>query len=189
MSAPRFGGCDACEGRCCRQYIVPVTCADVHGISRALALAPERFALLVPDPDDEAAGIRLAAGGPAFTIILDKRDPITERPPCVFLMELSDGTGRCGIYRHRPRVCRTFPAVLRDGGTAILPDIPCSEDSWNMDQPWWRVELLRGEREQALHRMVVAAWNGAVDADAATERTPADFFRFAMEMCDRQGAG
>jgi Fe-S-cluster containining protein len=189
MSGQGFGGCGACEGRCCRQYIVPVTCADVHGISRALALAPEQFALLVPESEQEPAGIRLAAGGPTFTIILDKREPMTERPPCVFLMEFPDGTGRCGIYRHRPRACRTFPAALRDGGLAILPDIPCTTDSWDlgsMDQPWWRTELLHGETEQALHRIVVAGWNGAVDA--ATERTPSDFFRFAMETCDRLDA-
>jgi Fe-S-cluster containining protein len=189
MSASGFGGCGTCEGRCCRQYVVPVTCSDVHAVSRALALAPERFALLVPQPEEEPAGIRLAAGGPTFTIILDKREPASERPPCVFLMEFSDGTGRCGIYPHRPRVCRTFPAAFHDGRVALQPEIICAAGSWNpasMEQPEWRTELLCGEMEQALHRTVVAAWNESVDAGAPTEQTPADFFRFAMDACDRQ---
>jgi Fe-S-cluster containining protein len=188
MSASGFGGCGTCGGRCCRQYVVPVTCSDVHAISRELAIAPEQFALLVPQAEEEPAGIRLAAGGPTLTIVLDKREPMNEQPPCVFLMEFPDGTGRCGIYRHRPRVCRTFPAVLHDGRVALQPDIICAAGSWgpaSMDQPEWRLELDRAEVEQALHRTVVAAWNDSVPAGAATERTPADFFRFVMDACDR----
>jgi Fe-S-cluster containining protein len=187
MSAPEFGGCASCDGRCCRRYIVPLTCSDVHVISRALALAPEQFTMLVPEAGDEANGIRLSAGGPSFSMVLEKRDPASEQPPCVFLMELPDGTGRCGVYAHRPRVCRTFPAVLRHGGVSIRPDVVCPAGSWNlarMDLPSWRTELLRCEVEQALHRIVVARWNRTVDA-GGKDREPVEFFRFAMELGDR----
>lgn len=184
MSTPEFGGCATCEGRCCRRYLVPVTCSDVHAIARALGLAPERFAALVPDAGSEEAGIRLTADGPGFSIVLERRESA-----CVFLMELPDGGGRCGVYANRPLLCRTFPAALREGRVILLEDIPCAPGSWGtarMDDPSWRTALLRHEREQRLHRDVVAAWNASVEAgDQGPSPAPADFFRFAMERCDR----
>ncbi|MBO0687427.1 MAG: YkgJ family cysteine cluster protein [Candidatus Dormibacteraeota bacterium] len=180
-----FGGCLDCDGRCCRRYLVPLTCSDVHLVSRALALSPEQFVTLVPQAEEEPAGIRLSAAAPPFAMVLQRREPISEHPPCIFLMELPGGTARCGVYAHRPRVCRTFPARLRQDGMEIQSEIPCSAGSWKlarMDLPRWRNELIRSEMEQALHRIVVARWNAAL---GGADATPADFFRFAMALCDR----
>lgn len=184
MDAPEFGGCATCEGRCCREYLVPLTCLDVHRLARALALPPERFALLVPD--DEPSSIRLTAGGPGFAIVLDKREPQRDRASCVFLMELADGTGRCGVYADRPRACRTFPTTLERGALALMPGIVCGPGSWDlsrMDVAAWRDAHSAAETEQKLHQAVVAAWNASLGpADA---HAPSDFFRFALERCER----
>ncbi|MBO0687403.1 MAG: YkgJ family cysteine cluster protein [Candidatus Dormibacteraeota bacterium] len=181
---PEFGGCADCNGRCC-QYLVPLTCSDVQVVSRALALAPEQFVTLLPQAEEEPAGIRLSAGEPPFTMVLEQREPINEQPRCIFLLELPDGTARCGVYAHRPRLCRTFPASLQQGGVAVRSEIPCSAGSWNlarMDLPWWRTELIRSEMEQAFHEIVVARWNATL---GGADATPSDFFRFATAACDR----
>lgn len=182
-----FGGCATCEGRCCRQYVVPVTCLDVHDLSRALALAPEQFAALVSDPETETDGIKLQAGGPGLSLVLHRHQHADDRQSCVFLVELPDGTGRCGVYAHRPSVCRTYPTAFHHGSVAIRPDVMCPKGSWNlaaMDLPSWRLGLLAFEMNHALHRIVVARWNELVDAGHSKHPTAAGFFRFAMGACD-----
>ena len=180
-----FGGCADCEGRCCRQYLVPLTCFDVHALARALVLHPEQFAELVPDADPD--GIRLEPGGPTFSIVLARRDPAAERPPCVFLMELPGGAARCGVYADRPLACRAFPMTPSAGGAAVLPDIPCPAGSWEpdaLDPSGWSPTLRRAASEGEAHRRVVASWNKRVDAGTGAA-SPSGFFEFAIAACDR----
>jgi Fe-S-cluster containining protein len=181
-----FGGCTGCEGRCCRQYLVPLTCLDVHALSRALALAPERFAELVPDADPD--GIRFEPGGETFSIVLVRRDPAAERPPCVFLMELPGGAARCGVYADRPLACRAFPMTPSAGGVAVLPGVPCPPGSWERAVHAWAPTLRRAASEAEAHRRIVASWNARVDAGTA-EATPSGFFGHAMAACDTPAPG
>ena len=44
---------------------------------------------------------------------------------CVFWMPFGETSGRCGIYAHRPQVCRTYPATLVDGEVARRDDVLC----------------------------------------------------------------
>lgn len=178
-----FGGCTGCEGRCCRQYLVPLTCLDVHALSRALALDPERFAELVPDDDPD--GIRFEPVGQTFSIALARPDAAAERPPCVFLMELPGGAARCGVYADRPLACRAFPMTAAAGGVAVLPGIPCPAGSWERAAlDGWSPTLRRAAEEAEAHRRIVAAWNARVDAGTAGAATPSAFFDHAMAAGD-----
>ena len=83
---------------------------------------------------------------------------------------LADGQGRCGIYPHRPLVCRTYPARLHHGSVDVRDDAMCPPGAWNisgMDLPAWRMSLLRMELEWALYARVVERWNAFVASGPA----------------------
>jgi Fe-S-cluster containining protein len=184
--------CSGCNARCCYDYVVPVTGGDAYRISRGTGLAFEQFLVALPEAEATAHGFRLSEPATTYTLLLNKQPSRRKSKACVFLMELGEGCGRCGIYAFRPLVCQTFPAVLHHGSVDLRPDRACPQGVWNvaaMHLPAWRSELLRMHMESALYAMVVERWNGIVDAlPEGQSRRLALYFSFVMQTYSRIAA-
>lgn len=150
-----YGGCATCEGRCCREYVVPVSGHDIVELAGATGLRPEQFVVLLRDSELAAGppggdGVRLVADGPLLSMVLDKKHGSDERAPCVFLINMRSGRSRCGVYAHRPVVCAAFPFEFRHGSIAPREDAVCGAESWYiaaLDLPAKRAQVLRTEAE------------------------------------------
>lgn len=169
--APNLNGavsaCATCGARCCHEYTVTVTGYDVWMIAKGLRLAPRQFLQYFPARVDAADAFRLDQGDARFDIALDK--VAEERPhrPCVFLVELPGGGGRCGIHSHRPHVCQTYPAYLDHGVVALRYDVMCPTGAWKlsrMDVAAWREQMQDFVVQRDLYEQVVRCWNARVEA-------------------------
>ena len=143
MSETPHNPCATC-GRCCRSYVVPVCGHDIWQICRAQRLSPASFLLAAPQPEPDPEGFRLERDGPTFYVVLDKQGRFTIKQRCVFLVTLGGGHERCGIYDHRPIVCRTYPMNLMASVVSPRPDLLCPPDSWPDEvirRPAWRATL------------------------------------------------
>lgn len=155
--------CARCTQGCCRDYLVTVTGLDAYRITRGLGLAPHQFTVAIPIRRPEIEGFRLGAGGTRYQLALDKQRQPDSRGWCVFWLPLGSASGRCGIYGHRPQVCRTYPATLVDGEVARREDVLCPAGSWGpgstlMSEQWRR----RAERQYAeleIDALVNRRWN------------------------------
>jgi len=168
VTAPAPGPCDACDARCCRTYVVPLTGEDAWRLSRGAGIPLHRLVACAAQHEPTAAGFLLEPGGPTHDLVLAAQ-ACHPMAPCLFLRE-EGGRGRCGAYEFRPRACRRFPAVRTAGGIASREGIVCPEGSWpaaRMRGLSWRVALAREEREAALYAEVVADWNRRVGARGA----------------------
>lgn len=164
MSAA-VGACLACEGRCCTTYIVPVTGVDVWRIVQAQRLPPGVFLQREPEDYPSSTGFLLRPGGSTYMIALRHQYDRHNERPCVFLMQLREGVQRCGIYAHRPLVCRTYPMHLRPAGIVPRDDMLCPPGSWVgiTAQPGeWRERVIQQDEEWDRYAMVVQVWNRAV---------------------------
>jgi Fe-S-cluster containining protein len=159
--APATSPCARCTEGCCREYLVTVTGLDVFRIARGLGLAPLQFAVIVPRVREYVEGFRLGAGDERFQLALDKQHDGW----CVFWMAFGETAGRCGIYAHRPQVCRTYPATLVDGEVARRDDVLCPTGSWGpgsvLASPAWRRRAERQFAELELDAIVNRRWNDA----------------------------
>ena len=165
-----IGACLACEGRCCTAYIVPLTGLDVWRIVQAQRLAPELFIQREPEDYPTSAGFLLRPNGPTFAIALRHQYDRRNERPCIFLMQLREGIGRCGIYAHRPLACQTYPMQLKPAGVAARDDMLCPAGSWMGigEHPHeWRERLNQQDHEWERYAQVVQAWNIAVRSQPA----------------------
>lgn len=163
MSA--VGSCLSCEGRCCTEYIVPVTGDDVWRIVQEQRLAPNLFVQREPEPRPTSTGFLLRPHGSTYAIALRHQYDRRNERPCIFLVQLRDGVGRCGIYHHRPLACQTYPMQQQPAGVVPREDMLCPPGSWaNITQRpgEWRERLMRQDREWQRFAAVVHAWNTAV---------------------------
>ncbi len=92
-----------CWGTCCRNVHVRLDPFDVADLARGLGIRTGEVL---------ARHVTLTAGAGGWPLAM-----LTEAAggPCAFLQP----DGRCGVYAHRPTVCRTAPvgrALERDGG-------------------------------------------------------------------------
>jgi Fe-S-cluster containining protein len=169
--------------------MVPITGYDAHLIASQQLLKIEQFAVVVPEQQRSPLGFLLDAGAETFVLALDKNPRAHgQRKPCVFLLTLPGGGGRCGIYGIRPLVCQTYPAMLHHGSVAVRDDVICEKGSWNiaaMELPDWRLSLLRGEMENAIYRIVVAHWNQMVSEKPVSDHGCPDYFVYLMEVYRR----
>jgi Fe-S-cluster containining protein len=145
---------------------VPLCGDDVWRIVQAQRLAPATFVQREPEPQPSPEGFVLRPGGGTFALLLRYQYDRRNERPCIFLVRLRDGVGRCGIYPHRPHACQTYPMRRGpDGAAAPRADMICPPGSWagvrEQVGPW--AERLR-EQDVAWRRYagVVAAWNAAV---------------------------
>ena len=177
-SGENVAGCASCAGRCCREYRVAVTVADVRTLAAGTDLHPREFLTLRP-VDSTRNGFRTRPRGPAHELNLVRRPA---NGGCVFLMEIAPGKARCGAYAHRPLVCRSYPTFLRAGAVAVRPDVKCGPGSWSlaaMDLPGYRRDLVHSQAAWTEHWKIVTAWNAALDA-AAPDAAPADLYEFLL---------
>jgi Fe-S-cluster containining protein len=96
-----------CWGTCCRNVHVRLDPYDVVDLARGLGVGTGEVL---------ARHVTLTAGARGWPIAM-----LTEASegPCAFLQP----DGRCGVYAHRPTVCRTAPvgrALERDGGERLF---------------------------------------------------------------------
>jgi Fe-S-cluster containining protein len=160
-----LAGCADCGGRCCREYNVQVTIADVRRLATGMAVHPREFVYLKEGKEGDNSDFRFRPGGPLYDLHLRHR-PDTKG--CVFLMEIAPGKARCGAYVHRPMVCATFPATLDQGSVGIRAKTLCGgPDSWNlatMDLVTYRRDITRNRAAWREHLDLVERWNARVDA-------------------------
>jgi Fe-S-cluster containining protein len=181
--------CPDCDGRCCYYRGVPVTGYDAYTIASTLKIGMEQFLVFWPERKQTDEGFKLQRAGPTFTLGLNKRHSRRKQKPCIFLIRLRGGTGRCGIYSLRPQVCQIFPAELRDGKVAWREKgLVCPKKTWNTENvnlAPWRASLLREELERAIHRAVVRRWNGLVESGPEEGYCIEQYFAYVMEAYKR----
>jgi Fe-S-cluster containining protein len=191
MSAAPHNPCATC-GRCCRSYVVPVCGHDIWQICRAQRLSPASFLVAAPQPKPDPEGFRLERDGPTFYVVLDKRGRFTIKQRCVFLVTLAGGHERCGIYEHRPMVCRTYPMNLMASVVSPRPDLLCPPDSWPDEvirRPTWRANLIRQRMRFDVYSVVVARWNARVAAAPPDYVFPLpEYASYLLNVYDRLAA-
>jgi Fe-S-cluster containining protein len=153
-------GCTTCSGECCRQYLVHISGRDAVTIARGHGLAFEAFIDIVSEGEPSGRGFVLDASGDTFALSLRRRPD----GACSFLVGLTDGSQRCGIYPERPYTCAVFPLRLFHGSVDIRPDVICEPSGkriTTVDFPAGRAMLIRASFEWNVYAHVVANWNEA----------------------------
>jgi Fe-S-cluster containining protein len=177
--------CARCTEGCCKAYLVTVTGLDVYRIARGLGLAPGQFTVAVPVRHSGAVGFRVDSGEERFQLALDKQ----RSGWCVFWMPFGSTSGRCGIYAHRPQVCRTYPATLVDGEVVRRGDVLCPSGAWgpgsSLASEAWRRRAERQYAELEIDALVNARWNEADLPDAPARETLATYISWALEVYER----
>jgi Fe-S-cluster containining protein len=178
-SGANIAGCATCAGRCCREYRVQVTVADVRTLAAGTALHPSDFVRL--EECEPNRGFRLRPGGPCHELVLI-RNPSTGA--CVLLMEIGPGIARCGVYPSRPLVCRNFPTMLRLGAVAVREEVKCGPGAWNlatMDVNTYRRDLTRSDAAWKEHWTLVNIWNRTIDTQSR-QASPKGLFDFLLRQ-------
>jgi Fe-S-cluster containining protein len=160
---------------------------DVWRISRELHLSPELFVLVHDQPEPADDGFLLEPNGRPQGLALDKQGEFHPKQPCVFLLELGGGHARCGIYQHRPAVCRTYPMALRDVVTQVRGDALCPPGAWSEEQigdPEWRGHLAEYQRRWEEYVEVVDRWNERVRSAGIGRFSGPEYLRYLMNMYD-----
>jgi Fe-S-cluster containining protein len=162
--------CATC-GRCCREYVVPLSGHDVWRITRGQRLPTHEFVLAATQPSGDRDTFRLERGGEQLGLVLDKRGKFDLGASCVFLMELGGGQSRCGIYADRPLACQIYPTIMtrtRDLGVRVeqREGTICPPDSWSPEDfassPWLEAHQ-RLRRHWDVYLEVVNRWNARID--------------------------
>lgn len=154
--------CASCVIGCCYRHTVNVGGYDAWIIAEGLQLAPAQFVRAVQLEGPHPRGFLLAPGGPSYELALAKRPTGAEHEPCVFLLELPDRTGRCGIYPLRPLVCQTYPAYTRNGLVGRRDDVVCPDDAWRngaLEGLEWYERLASQHVEHDMYELALARWN------------------------------
>ena len=155
-------------------------------ITTTLQVPPWSFCLPVPTEPHDSDGFVLSAGASPQRLALMRMPAESGEHPCVFLLRLPGGHGRCGLGPLRPIGCRAFPCVLADGEVRVRSDVLCTCRDWSLADVDLREQrrLLEQEiEEQHVHAGMVAAWNAFArqlpeDEPAAFE----DFCRYLLDM-------
>jgi len=183
-----------CDGHCCRRYAVNVCGYDAWLISTRRRLRPEQFLVTYALPAPRSDGFHLAPDGPPLGLLLDKRGRKEQGPlklslPCVFLVTLTDGIERCGIYAERPIACRSYPMLVTDGEIRPRPDALCPLGCWRLDdetRATWGATLRHQSMQLTLYADVVEHWNARVAAlELGAPLSVLEYFSYLMNVYDR----
>lgn len=197
--------CTQCDARCCYQYIVGITGFDAWRISHGMHLGWEEFLMLAKESKSTPVGFMLDKNTETtydlmlgkvknfevpFTTATMKKGfkPELEKSACVFLINLPNGFGRCGIYDYRPGCCRTYPVGHGNGVMHLRPNLPCPPNGWNlalMDLPVWRKQGMQYDMEISLYHYLVSVWNTRLKAGSQPSYSPGDYYAFMNELYDR----
>lgn len=151
-------GCTTCRGECCRKYLVHLSGRDAVTIARGQRLAFESFVDIVSEDGPSSKGFVLDDSGDAFALCLQRH----QDGACSFLMGLTDGSQRCGIYAERPLTCAIFPLRLFHGSVDIRSDVICEPNGrriTTVDLPAGHARLNRASFEWSVYGGVVTAGN------------------------------
>jgi len=180
--------CTRCPQHCCNQLDVHLTASDIARLAWRLDLPGEAFVDLAVTEGSTPDSFLLAPTGPEYELLLARRSGDGDGPaPCVLLLVLLEGSGRCGAYEHRPRVCRTYPFFLEGDLARVDADHLCPEEALDparVDAAAMRLELMRKTAERDVHRRLLDGWNRTVaSAPDDTVRTVGDLLEhlFAAE--------
>lgn len=195
VDVPEFAGdakphdpCGTC-GACCRSYIVPVCGYDVWLISKHQRIGPEQFLIACPQEEAGFDGFRLSMDRPAYGLALDKQGPIHPNRPCVFLMHFGEGNTRCGVYGHRPSVCRAYPMSIWNLQVHQMPESLCPPKAWpegEAKRPSWRAAMERLYMHFDIYNEVVSRWNARVGRMPPGIRfTLNEYFSYLLNVYDR----
>ncbi len=165
-------GCATCPtSRCCVVFHPELTGADLVRLMHGRGLAAGEIAELRPTRGDQAGPDAIHLGDErAWDLRLRQtgaRGETAESRCCAFLVDLSSGTlppaRRCGVYAHRPMVCRLFPSEATELGVMVeTPEAICPPGAWSQERA--DVATLgwlhrRAREERARFRDFVARWN------------------------------
>lgn len=164
------GLCSFCQ-KCCTNYTVSIIGYDAWVIGKGLCLPLSSFLMHFPAAEKNERAFLLEPGGSRYEIALDKAGSYQKGNPCIFLIELLNGGGCCGIYPFRPLVCQTYPAYQQEEMVVLRQDVLCPEGAWilaGMDLPVFRQRLSRFRMEQDIYHYLVSGWNRHVVREERT---------------------
>lgn len=188
MAETRHNPCNTC-GACCRSYIVPLCGRDVWEVCVHQRFDPSDFITAFPLPKPSPEAFRLNQEGFDFALALDKQGEFEFNRPCTFLVSLGGGHTRCGIYAHRPTVCRTYPMIQFRDLIIQRKDSLCPPNSWSSEdvrQPSWRKNVQRVQMQFDLYYEVVARWNARVASQpAGTTYVIGAYYDYLMNVYGR----
>jgi hypothetical protein len=153
---------------CCAAAVVYPTGDEALRIATTLAIPLDEVVTALPSSPLVTA-YRLKPGGPAFRLALVRVRTGPQAPAtCGFLVQLPNGTGRCGLGELRPRRCQAFPAVMRAeeigiDGTACTCAIWSAADLAPEAEGAVLRDLVRANERYAA---LVGAWNARLTTDA-----------------------
>lgn len=153
--------CTNC-GACCRQYIVPVTGRDIWTISRGTGLDADRFTAAEAQDPSRSDGFHLAVDDQLLHLVLKKQGELERGRPCTFLIEESATTSRCGIYKQRPLVCRTYPFIWESVGVVQWDGARLCLEPWSESaskESALSAVMYRAAFEMDLYISVMTGWN------------------------------
>ena len=181
-----MGLCGGCHGGCCRAFAVPVSGSDILRILSRPQTSFWDVACRWEDSQGKIAG----SLAPHFFFSDEPQTPFVicllraesrqyaGTECCKFLKELPPtpeaplGRSECGIYDHRPGVCRIFPATLDVDDQVAFRDTRCSASTapalrlcprpWQMSDsnPLQVLQDLRSASgEMMLFHEFATAWN------------------------------
>lgn len=188
--------CAACKGgRCCVQYRVEILGSDLYRLVKGLTLAPQEFVYLarfahgvdIPHP------IFLSRERTPYQLCLQKKpakkskkpkpDSIKSTEPCIFLVEFDAFTKRCGVYPHRPMVCRTFPTTSTTFGIDVPQRDACPPRAWTIERvdiPTAHLLHTLARIERDIYIAFLEHWNTIADATPEDRRLSPDAFYFSL---------
>jgi Fe-S-cluster containining protein len=168
-----FIGCSA--KTCCEVDTVYISAPEIRRIAGMLSVPPSAFTAAEPAQPDDPEAFALADGPVRLTLAHRAGEPTetgdaADRGPCLFLLRLVDGSGRCGLGSDRPTPCRAFPSVLQ-GGLVRVAGHSCTCRAWSLadvDPVADRelIELDLAQREE--HVAAAAAFNASPIAGDAS---------------------
>jgi Fe-S-cluster containining protein len=134
---------------------------------------------------DTSEGFYLNSTDSPYYLMLDKKQRFTRTRPCVFLMSLAQGQEKCGIYEHRPAICRAYPMSMMHGEARLSRNAICPSGSWSqeeMGKPVWREAVRRTHVELDLYTCVVSRWNARVAHSPDESFTFNEYFSYLLNV-------
>lgn len=138
-------------GKCCTSFGVCITPSDMMRICHATGLEPLEFVSAIPEPPErERTEPAVLIDGKRSLIVLKWR----KERACTFY-----SASGCSVYRSRPRLCRTYPFVLKRGRLADIGSRSCPLRWKSGDEKGYLEDLEAYGKEIASYREIADGWN------------------------------
>ncbi len=149
-----MGGCARC-GRCCTNFGVCVTPADILRLSRATGLKPSEICMAIDEPPERERGepAILIDGKPSLLVLRWKGNAGRR---CFFYSE-----NGCMAYESRPMLCRTYPFRLKAGSLKDMASRACPRLWLPADKGRYLSDLAQYEEDVRGYRAIAKDWNRA----------------------------